>query len=125
MNVIEYDERIEMNRKKIIFVGLLGAAFLIAGLYFSSIDPKRSDSSFEYFGIGTWIAGIVFFVLYPKYKAIISFILGLLVLHAGVLLILKEQYSNPRFLGFLVFTSGVVFILSSGLSDYMKNRKKK
>ena len=114
-----------MNRKKIVFVGLLGAVFLIAGLYLSSIDPKRGYISFKYFGIGTWIAGIVFFVLYPKYKEITSFILGLLVLHAGVLLILKDQYSNPRLLGFLVFTSGVVIVLSSGLSDYMKNRKKK
>ncbi|MFH0903792.1 MAG: hypothetical protein V1854_01205 [Methanobacteriota archaeon] len=114
-----------MNRKKIVFVGLLGAIFLIAGLYFSSIDPKRSDFSFEYFGIGTWIAGIVFFVLYPKYKEIISFILGLLVLHAGILLILKDQYSNPKLLGFLIFTSGVIIVLSSGFSDYMKNRKKK
>jgi len=125
MNIIEDDDRIEMNRKKIVFVGLLGAIFLIAGLYFSSIDPKRSDFSFEYFGIGTWIAGIVFFVLYPKYKEIISFILGLLVLHAGILLILKDQYSNPKLLGFLIFTSGVIIVLSSGFSDYMKNRKKK
>ncbi|MFH1322891.1 MAG: hypothetical protein ABIH80_03530 [Methanobacteriota archaeon] len=125
MNIIEDDDRIEMNRKKIVFVGLLGAIFLIAGLYFSSIDPKRSDFSFEYFGIGTWIAGIVFFVLYPKYKEIISFILGLLVLHAGILLILKDQYSNPKLLGFLIFTSGVIIVLSSGFSDYTKNREKK
>ncbi len=125
MNVIEDDDRIEMNRKKIVFVGLLGAVFLIAGLYFSSIDPKRSDFSFEYLGIGTWIGGIVFFVLYPKYKEITSFILGLLVLHAGVLLILKDEYSNQKHLGFLVFTAGVVIVLSSGFSDYMKNRKKK
>ncbi len=114
-----------MNRKKMVFVGLLGAVFFLAGYYLSITDPGKNDISFEYFGIGTWIAGIVFFALYPKYKEITSFILGLLVLHAGVLLILKDQYSNPKLLGFLVFTSGVVFILSSGFSDYMKNRKKK
>lgn len=125
MNVIEDDDRIEMNRKKIVFVGLLGAVFLIAGLYFSSIDPKRSDFSFEYLGIGTWIGGFVFFGLYPKYKEIISLLMGLLVLHIGVLLILKDQCSNPKLLGFMFFTSGVVIVLSSGFSDYLKKRKNK
>jgi hypothetical protein len=125
MNVIEDGDRIEMNRKKIIFVGLLGAVFLIAGFYFRITDPGRTDISFEYLGMGTWIGGFVFFVLYPKYKEIISFILGLLVLHAGVLLILKDQYSNPKLLGLLIFISGVIIVLSSGFSDYMKNRKNK
>lgn len=111
--------------KKMVFVGLLGAVFLIAGLYFRIAGPGLSDIYFEYFGIGTWIGGIVFFVLYPKYKEIISFILGLLVLHAGVLIILKDQYSNPKLLGFLLFTSGVAIVLGSGFSDYMKNRKNK
>ncbi|MDO8728030.1 MAG: hypothetical protein Q7J35_18410 [Candidatus Methanoperedens sp.] len=114
-----------MNKKKIIFIGLLGAVFFLAGIYLRIIDQEKSDISFEYLGIGTWIAGIVFFVVYPKYKEIVSFILGLLVLHAGVLLILKDQYSNPKLLGFLIFTSGVIIVLSSGLSDYIKNRKKK
>lgn len=114
-----------MSRKKMVFVGLLGAIFFFAGYYLSTTDPGKNDISFEYLGIGTWIAGIVFFVIYPKYKEIISFVLGLLVLHAGVLLILKDQYSNPKLLGFLVFTSGVVIVLSSGFSDYLKNRKKK
>jgi len=114
-----------MNRKKMAFIGLLGAVFLLAGYYLSITDPGKNDISFEYLGIGTWVAGIVFFVLCPKYKEIISFVLGLLVLHAGVLLILKDQYSNPKLLGFLVFTSGVVIVLSSGFSDYLKNRKMK
>ena len=125
MSAIEDGDRIEMNRKKIIFIGLLGAVFFLAGIYLRIIDPEKGVISFEYLGIGTWIAGIVFFVIYPKYKEIVSFILGLLILHAGVLLILKDQYSNPKLLGFLVFTSGVVIVLSSGLSDYLKNRKKK
>ena len=125
MSAIEDGDRIEMNRKKIIFIGLLGAVFFLAGIYLRIIDPEKNEISFEYLGIGTWIAGIVFFVIYPKFKEIVSFILGLLVLHAGVLLILKDQYSNPKLLGFLIFTSGVVIVLSSGLSDYLKNRKKK
>lgn len=124
MNVLEGQDRIDM-KKKIVFTGMLGAVFLIAGLYFRITDPEINYISFEYFGFGTWIAGIIFFVLYPKYKEIISFLLGLLVLHAGVLLILKDQYSNPKLLGFLVFTSGIVIVLSSGFSDYMKNRKNK
>lgn len=111
--------------KKMIFIGLLGALFFMAGLYLNITDPNASHLSLQYFGFGTWIAGIVFFALYPKYKEIISFLLGLLVLHAGVLLILKDQYSNPKLLGFLVFTSGVVVVLSSGFSEYMKNRKNK
>ncbi len=111
--------------KKMVFIGLLGAIFLIAGVYLRISDPDKSFISFVYFGFGTWIAGIVFFSLYPKYKEIISFILGLLVLHAGVLLILKDNYSNPKLLGFLVFISGIVFVMGSGLSNYMKNMKNK
>ena len=111
--------------KKIVFIGLLGAVFLITGIYFRITDHGTADIAFEYFGAGTWIAGIAFYSLYPKYKEIMSFILGLLVLHAGVLLILKDQYSNPKLLGFLVFTSGVVIVMSSGFSDYMKSRKNK
>lgn len=125
MSAIEDGDRIEMNRKKIIFIGLLGAVFFLAGIYLRIIDPEKGVISFEYLGIGTWIAGIVFFVIYPKYKEIVSFVIGLLILHAGVLLILKDQYSNPKLLGFLIFTSGVVIVLSSGLSDYLKNRNKK
>lgn len=124
ISALDEHYRIDMN-KKMVFVGLLGAVFLIAGLYFKITDPGWKDISFEYFGIGTWVGGILFFVPYPKYKEIISFLLGLLVLHAGVLLILKDQYSNPKFLGFLLFTSGVAIVLGSGLSDYMKNWKNK
>ncbi len=124
MNILKGQDRIDMN-KKMVFVGSLGAVFLIVGLYFRITHPGLSDIYFEYFGIGTWIGGIVFFVLYPKYKEIISFLLGLLVLHAGILLILKDQYSNPKLLGFLLFTSGVAIVLGSGFSDYMKNRKNK
>jgi len=125
MSAIENGDRIEMSRKKIIFIGLLGAVFFLAGIFLRVIDPEKSDISFEYLGIGTWVAGVVFFSLYPKYKEIVSFILGLVVLHAGVLLILKDEYSNLKIPGFLVFTSGVVIVLSSGLSEYLKNRKKK
>jgi hypothetical protein len=112
-----------MTGKKQVLIGFLGAVFLISGLYFRIFDPGRSDLSYEYLGIGTWTAGIVFFALYPKYKEVVSFILGLLVLHAGVLLILKDQYSNPKLLGLLVFISGIVMVMNSGFSDYMKSRK--
>ncbi|KCZ73593.1 hypothetical protein ANME2D_00664 [Candidatus Methanoperedens nitroreducens] len=114
-----------MDRQKIIFMGLLGAVFFLSGLYYRIFDPARSDISYEYLGIGTWSAGIIFYILYPKYKEFSSFILGLLVLHAGVLLLLKEKLSNPKLLGALVFTAGVIVVLSSGFSDYMKKRKAK
>lgn len=106
-----------MKNPKIALLFILGALFLVTGIYYDNI-------SFRYLGLGTWSSGLVFFILYPKYKEITSMILGLLVLHAGVLLILKDSYSNPKLLGYLVFTIGIVFVLNSGFSDYMKKRKK-
>ena len=114
-----------MNNSKAVILGSLGAVFLLSGLYFRIFDPARSDISYEYLGIGTWLAGIVFFVFYPKYKEPVSFILGLLVLHAGVLLILKDLYTNPKLHGLLVFISGIVMVMNSGFSDYLKKRKVK
>ncbi len=111
-----------MNNHRKIFLGLLGGIFLIIGMYYRIYDPARSIP-YEYMGIGTWVAGFVFYMLFPKYKEVTSIILGLLVLHAGVLLLLKENYSNPKLLGLLIFTSGIVMVLSSGFSDYIKRKK--
>ncbi len=104
-----------MNKKIILLV--LGAIFFFYGIYSGNLD-------FEYLGIGTWAAGLFYFAFFPKWKEIASIILGLMVLHTGVLLILKENISNIKLLGFLVFSIGIVFVLNSGFSDYMKNRKK-
>ncbi|MFZ3383046.1 MAG: hypothetical protein WA144_03885 [Candidatus Methanoperedens sp.] len=104
-----------MNKKTLLTV--LGSIFFFPGLY-------SGNTTFQYLGIGTWLSGVIFFVFFPKFKEITSIILGLLVLHTGVLLILKENLSNTKLLGFMIFTIGIVFVLNSGFSDYMKNRKK-
>ena len=106
-----------MNKQKKALLAIIGAVFFFAGIYYE-------NTSFLYLGMGTWLSNLIFYALYPKYKEITSMILGLLVLHAGVLLLLKETYSDPKMLGFLVFTIGIVFVMNSGFSDYMKNRKK-
>jgi len=102
--------------KKIVLLALLGFIFLFSGIYYENI-------AFAYLGVGTWLSSLIFFTFFPRFKEVTSMILGLLVLHAGVLLLLKENISNMKLLGFLVFTIGIVFVLNSGFSDYMKNRK--
>ncbi|SNQ59495.1 membrane hypothetical protein [Candidatus Methanoperedens nitroreducens] len=113
---------VDMNKLKMVFLGFLGGMFLILGLYYRIYEPAKS-TPYEYMGIGTWAAGVMFNRLFPRYKEITYMIIGLLVLHAGVLLLLKDNYSNPKLLGLLVFTAGIVVVLSSGFSDYMKRRK--
>ncbi len=103
--------------KKILLLAILGAIFFLAGIYHENI-------AFQYLGAGTWLSGLVFFTLFPRFKAVTSLILGLLVLHAGILILIKENISNTKLLGFMIFTIGIVFVLNSGFSDYMKNRKK-
>ncbi len=71
-----------MDRKKIILL-VIGAVFFLAGLYYWLSDPAKSDIAFEYIGIGTWSAGIVYYVIFKKYSEITSFLLGLLVLHVA------------------------------------------
>ncbi|MDP2766389.1 MAG: hypothetical protein Q8O41_02910 [Candidatus Methanoperedens sp.] len=110
------------NRRYILAV--LGALFFFLGLYYRVYDPGKSNS-YEYLGIGTWVAGIIFYTLFQKYREITSLILGLLALHAGVLLLIKEHYSNPKLLGLLVFTIGIVIVLGSGFFDCMKRGKEK
>ena len=111
-----------MNGKKII-LGLIGAAFLLLGLYYRIYDPAKSDVSYEYLGFGTWSAGLIYYTFFPRYKEVTSLVLGLLILHSGVILLLVEKLSNPKLLGFLVFASGIVVVLSCGFSDYLKRRR--
>ncbi len=113
-----------MNRKKIL-LGLIGAVFLLSGLYYRIYEPTRSNISYEYIGIGTWLAGLIYYTFFQKYKEITSFVLGLIILHAGVILLLVDKLKDPKLVGALVFTAGVVIVLSSGLSDYIKRRKSK
>ncbi len=111
-----------MDRKKIILL-VIGAVFFLAGLYFWLFDPSRSNTAYEYIGIGTWSAGIAYYGILKRYSEITTFLLGLLVLHAGVILILVEKLSNPKLLGVLVFAAGIIVVLNSGFSDYLKKRR--
>jgi hypothetical protein len=107
-----------MDKKKIALLVILGSIFVIAGIFFDK-------TSFIYLGVGTWLSGLIFYAFFPGYKEIMSLILGLLVLHTGVLLLLKKTYQNLELLGFLIFTAGIVIVLNSGISEYMKKRKLK
>ncbi|HEY9245881.1 MAG TPA: hypothetical protein VIO11_03445 [Candidatus Methanoperedens sp.] len=106
-----------MTEIKMVFLGVLGALFMVSGLNFHNI-------SYGYLGLGTWLAGLVYFTFFRNYKEIISIILGLLILHAGVILIIGDT-SHRQLLGLLVFTGGIIVVLNSGFSDYMKKRKNK
>ena len=118
---IKGSRKIDMDKKKSVLV-FLGALFLIIGLYYRIYDPDKGNISYEYLGFGTWISGLVYFTLFRKYKEIASLITGLIILHTGVILLLT-RVSNPKVLGLLVFTAGIIVVLNSGFSDYMKKRK--
>jgi hypothetical protein len=107
-----------MDTKKIAFLAILGSIFVIAGIYFDK-------TSFIYLGIGTWSSGLIYYAFFPGHKEIMSLILGLLVLHTGVLILLRERYQDMKLLGFLIFTAGIVVVLNSGISEYLKKRKMK
>ncbi len=102
--------------KRFVLLAILGAIFLLAGVYYK-------NASLQYLGIGSWLAGLIFAAFFPKFKALTSLVLGLLVLHTGVLLLLKEKIPDTRLHGFIVFTIGIVFVLNSGFSDYIRSRK--
>ncbi len=116
-----------MAKQRIILLVFLGAVFLLLGLYYRIYEPVRSNISYGYFGlgIGTLSAGLIFYAFFSKYKEIASLILGLVILHSGVVLLLVEKLSNPKLIGFLVFTCGIVVVLNSGFSDYIKRKKLK
>ncbi len=105
-----------MDKKKTALLAILGSIFVIAGIFFNK-------NSFIYLGFGTWSSGLIYYVFFPGHKEIMSFILGLLVLHTGVLILLRETYPNPKLLGFLIFTAGIVIVLNSSFPEYLKKRK--
>ena len=106
-----------MDKKKIVLLAILGSVFFIAGIFFDK-------TSFLYLGVGTWLSCLIYYAFFPRYKEIMSLLIGLIVLHAGVLLLIKETYSVPKLLGFLIFTAGIVIVLDSGISEYLKNKRK-
>ncbi len=103
-----------MTRYRKVILGILGALLLLAGLYYR-------NTSYEYLGLGTWVAGLIYFTFFRKYKEIMSLVLGLLILHAGVVLTIALNQQLP---GLLVFTGGIIVVLNSGFSDYMNKKKK-
>jgi len=107
-----------MDKKKTALLAILGSIFFVAGIYFDK-------TSFIYLGVGTWSSGLIFYTFFPRHKEIMSLILGLLVLHTGVLLLLRETYQDMKLLGFLIFTAGIVIVLNSGISEYFERRKRK
>ncbi len=104
-----------MDRKKLI-LGLIGTLFLLSGIYYGNI-------SHIYIGTGTLVAGLIFYLVFPEYREAALIILGLIILHSGVILLLIKDLSHPELLGVMVFTAGVLIVLSSGFSDYLKLRK--
>ena len=105
-----------MNKKKALLI-VLGLIFFFSGIY-------SRNTTLQYLGVGTWLSALIFFVFFPKFKEVTSIILGLIILHSGVLILFKENLLNLKLLGFVIFTIGIVFVLNSGFSDYLKNRKK-
>jgi hypothetical protein len=105
-----------MDNKKLALLAILGSVFLVAGIYFDK-------TSIMYLGIGTWSSGLIYYAFFPRHREIMSLILGLLVLHTGVLILLRETYQDMKLLGFLIFTAGIVIVLNSGISEYLKKRK--
>lgn len=100
-----------------IFLGILGLLFLTAGVFLEKVP-------YEFIGIGTWAAGMVYFV-FKDHKEVVFFVSGLLILHSGIVLLLIDDLLRQELLGLLVFTLGVIVVLISGFSDYLKNRKKR
>jgi len=105
-----------MEKQRIFILGILGALFFFFGLYYGNI-------SYEYLAVATWLSGLIFFLIVPRYREITFLILGLIILHTGVILLLLDQFSHPKLLGFMVFTAGIVVVLNCGFSDYIKKRK--
>ncbi len=114
-----------MNNLRKFVIGLLGIIFILIGIYYKIFEPGKNFIPYIYLGIGTWSAGLIYYILFPKYKEVLSLILGIVILHSGVILLLVGNLSFPEILGFLVFTAGIVVVLNSGFSEYLQKRKEK
>ena len=108
--------------KKIHFLAILGGIFLFAGIAMNM--GGKDGSSFIYFGIGTWFASAVYYGTLAV-RQITAFLVGLIVMHTGILLILKGEFIYPTEFGFITFVCGILVLLNSGFSEYMKERKNK
>ncbi len=105
--------------KKLYFMITLGAFFLLSGIL---ISTRGGDGlPFIYFGTGTWIATLLYYSVMVKHPQVTAFILGLIILHTGVVLIVKTNY--PGEIGLVTFICGIMVLLNSGFSEYMKDRR--
>ncbi|MGP8322176.1 MAG: hypothetical protein ACT6FE_07655 [Methanosarcinaceae archaeon] len=108
--------------KKQHFMAILGGFFLLIGIAINI--SGRDGITFIYFGIGTWFASAMFYGT-ASVCQIVAFLIGLIILHTGVLLIIKGELIYPMEFGFITFVCGIYVLLNSGFSEYMKNRKNK
>ncbi|MDO9518418.1 MAG: hypothetical protein Q7J10_10285 [Methanosarcinaceae archaeon] len=120
---IDIDGLIQMKGlKKQHFLAILGGIFLLAGI---AMNISGKDGfPFIYFGAGTWLASAIFYGTVAV-RQVVAFLIGLVVLHTGVLLIIKGELTNPMEFGFIMFVCGIFILLNSGFSEYMKGRKNK
>ena len=108
--------------KKQHFLAILGGIFLFAGI---AMNISGKDGfPFIYFGVGTWFASVVYYGTLAV-RQVVAFFVGLIVLHTGVLLIIKGELVYPMEFGFITFVCGIFVLLNSGFSDFMKERKNK
>ncbi len=110
-----------MGRTKMTILVLVGVFFLLLGLYFRIYDTAKSDT-YEYLGIGTLFGALLYSTIFRKYREAASLVLGLFILHTGVVLLFQNA-SNQKLIGLLVFTAGIIVALNSGFSNYLKRRK--
>ncbi|HJH31379.1 MAG TPA: hypothetical protein C5S50_04175 [Methanosarcinaceae archaeon] len=108
--------------KKQHFLALLGGVFLLVGIAINI--SGRNGSPFTYFGIGTWFASAIYYGT-AAVRPVVAFLIGLVVLHTGVLLTIKGELLYPMEFGFITFVCGIFILLNSGFSEYVKDRKNK
>ena len=101
----------------------LSIAFLFTGIIISLYG--RDGSKFIYFGVGTLTATVLYYGIVAGRPQMSAFIVGLIILHTGVLLIMKGELLYPTEFGLITFVSGILVLLNSGFSEYMQGRKKK
>ncbi|MCL7413260.1 MAG: hypothetical protein M8353_06545 [ANME-2 cluster archaeon] len=108
--------------KKMYYLVLLGIVFLLGGIVMNIETGERSP--YIYFGVGTLAATGLYYGIVENRPQIAAFIIGLIVLHSGILLIIKGELTYPIEFGLVTFISGILVLLNSGFSEYMRDRKK-
>jgi hypothetical protein len=111
------------KNKKMYYLAALGIIFLLAGVVISLDSGEGKE--FIYFGVGTLAATVLYYGIMASNPQIIAFIIGLIVLHTGVLLIVKGELTYPTEFGIATFVAGILVLLNSGFSEFMRDRKKK